>query len=129
MLVEYLSPWIALLLTWFFSTNSAFTFADPFRAAGTVAGGTAFVNALQSKLLLNFAAQVGPEIIADYFCIMVERYYWLGPLMDEYWAKAVSLEGFTQFLPAVTLAMMLNVCVVLATGRSSCAAGECVQGL
>ena len=47
--------------------------------------------------------------------------------MNEYWAKAVSLEGFTQFLPAVTLAMMLNICVILATGRSSCAAaGECV---
>ena len=82
MLVDYLSPITALLLAYYFTSNIAFSFGDPFRTAGIVVGGSQFYDNLQHVLWMNLLAQVGPEIICDFLCIVAERYWWMGEEAD-----------------------------------------------
>ena len=82
MLVDYLSPVTALLLAYYFTNNIAFEFGAPFRTAGTVIGGAAFFAQLQQKLFRNLFAQIGPEVVCDFFCIMAERYWGMGEKAD-----------------------------------------------
>ena len=129
MIVDYLSPITATLLVYYFATNTAFAFADPFRTAGTVVGSPSFVADLQYKLLLNLAAQIGPEILCDYLCIVIERCYGFDELLDQYWDEVLSFAGFTRkYAPAMALVIMANLAVVLLTGKSACLNGECVPG-
>ena len=129
MIVDYVSPVTATLLVYYFATNTAFSFADPFRTAGTVVGSPAFVENLQYQLLLNLAAQIGPEIVCDFVCIVIERLYGFDELLDEYWDEVFSFAGFTRkYGPGCAIIVMVNLAIVLLTGKSACLHGECVSG-
>ena len=128
MIVDYVSPAMASLLAYFFAANSAFGFGKPFWTPGTTVGGPAFAARLQSLLLLNFLAQVGPEIVCDLICIMAERYWGFGELADEYWNLVTSISGLVKYFPAFSLALLANLAVILATGKTACTTGQCVQG-
>ena len=128
MVVDYISPAVASLLAYFFVGNTAFRFGEPFRAPGTVVGGPVFVDGLESLLLLNLLAQVGPEIVCDFICILAERYWGFGELADEYWDTVISLSGLLRYTPSFVIALLTNVSVILLTGKTSCAEGQCVEG-
>ena len=127
MVVDYVSPITASLIAYYFATNSAFSFADPFRTAGTVLGSPVFVEELQYRLLLNLAAQVGPQILCDFVCIVIERCFGFDELLDEYWDEVLSYPGITRkYGPALALVIMANLAIVLMTGKSTCLHGECM---
>ena len=128
MIVDYVSPAVASLLAYFFAANSAFDFGKPFWTPGITIGGPAFATGLQNLLLLNFLAQVGPEIVCDFICIMAERYWGFGELADEYWNVVTSITGLAKYFAAFSLALIGNLAVVLLTGKTTCAVGQCVQG-
>ncbi len=62
--------------------NIAFSFGEPFRTEGIVVGGDAFYANLQHKLFMNLLAQLIPEIVCDFVCIAIERYFWMGEHAD-----------------------------------------------
>ena len=128
MLVDYLSPITALLLAFYFTNNTAFTFGDAFRKPGTVVGGTAFFDQLQQKLYMNLLAQIGPEILCDLACIATERFYGMGEKADEYWGQVLSPAGLLVYLPMFALGLAVNIAIILLTGRTSCELGQCVRG-
>ena len=127
-MVDYLSPVTASLLAFYFTSNSGFSFGDPFRTVGTVVGGSAFFSALQYKLFLNLLAQIVPEIFFDIICIAAERSYGYGKFADEYWNTLTSLSGFIRFLPMFAMILAGNLSVILVTGKSACTEAQCVQG-
>ena len=129
MIVDYVSPVVASLVAYFFAANTAYRFGQPFWTPGTIIGGPAFVNWLQSLLLLNLLAQVGPEIVCDFICILAERYWGFGELADEYWTEVASLSSFATYLPAFSVVVLSNLLVVLLTGKTACALGQCLHGL
>ena len=126
MIVDYISPATASFLAYFFVANPAFTFGEPFRTPGTIVGGPAFVASLQSRILINLLAQVGPEVVCDYVCVLVERYWGFGELVDEYWDKVTSLRGMFVYFPTFFLITLANFAVVLCTGKTFCAEGQCL---
>ena len=126
MIVDYLSPMIASTLAYCYVGNVAFSFGDPFRTPGTIVGGPSFVANIESLILFNLLAQIGPEVICDFLCIFVERYWGFGELADEYWDTVTSMTGLLVYIPGFTLVILLNCGVVFLTAVTACDEFQCV---
>lgn len=129
MVVDYLSPITGTLLAYYFAPNTAFAFSKPFYTAGVVVGSATFVANLQNLLLMNLFAQIGPEIVCDFACIIAERNWGFGKLADQYWERVFSFAGLLRYGPGFVLVVMSNLAIILLTGKTACTEGQCVQGL